>query len=292
MVVIVSHDAGGAEVLSSYVRRREIDCIYVLEGPAKRIFQRKLGPIKCLPLKKAIQQSESVLCGTSWQSSLEFDAIKLARSQTCRSVAFLDHWVNYRERFVRAGECCLPDEIWVGDRMAETLAQKAFPTTTIRVVENPYFQDIHQELKATHRQRVSKSDSIRVLYICEPIGEHALLQFGNERQRGYVEEDALRYFLANVKVLGKPIERLVLRPHPSEQAGKYDGIKLECEIPIEIGGTHTLIEEIVNSDVVIGCESMAMVIGLLAEKRVISCIPPGGKPCDLPYQEIENLQVL
>ncbi|MGB1984427.1 MAG: hypothetical protein ACPHOH_03080, partial [Porticoccaceae bacterium] len=42
----------------------------------------------------------------------------------------------------------------------------------------------------------------------------------------------------------------------------------------------------------VGCESMAMVVGLLAKKRVISAIPPGGRPCQLPQPAIENLQQL
>jgi len=37
---------------------------------------------------------------------------------------------------------------------------------------------------------------------------------------------------------------------------------------------------------------MAMVVALLAKKRVISTIPPGGMVCDLPQAEIEHLQVL
>ena len=43
-VAIVSHDAGGAELISSYVKRK-IDNIYlyVLSGPAVKIFERKLG---------------------------------------------------------------------------------------------------------------------------------------------------------------------------------------------------------------------------------------------------------
>jgi len=37
---------------------------------------------------------------------------------------------------------------------------------------------------------------------------------------------------------------------------------------------------------------MAMVVGLLAKKRVLSSIPPGGRPCQLPQLDIENLQQL
>jgi hypothetical protein len=35
-----------------------------------------------------------------------------------------------------------------------------------------------------------------------------------------------------------------------------------------------------------------MVVGLIAGKRVVSCIPPGGAPCPLPQRDIELLQDL
>jgi hypothetical protein len=232
------------------------------------------------------------LCGTSWQSDLEFNAIKLARSLDKRSVAFLDHWTNYCERFVRSGETCVPDEIWVGDAFAESMAIKIFPGLPIRRVENPCFLDIRRELAAIPMRRSPSPDKISVLYVCEPIREHGRLQFGDERHWGYVEEDALRYFLANMSVLGRSIDRVLIRPHPSEPGNKYTWAQDEFDLPIVQGGSRTLLEEMAEADVVVGCESMAMVIGLLAGKRVVSCIPPGGKACVLPQREIESLQGL
>ena len=44
-VGIVSHDAGGAEILSSYVVQNNLSCIYYLAGPTINIFERKLGPL-------------------------------------------------------------------------------------------------------------------------------------------------------------------------------------------------------------------------------------------------------
>lgn len=290
MIAVIAHDAGGAEILSSYVHRQGLDCCLVLEGPARRIFERKLGQIELLNLEEAVSQSASILCGTSWQSDIEFNSIKLARSQGKRSIAFLDHWVNYSDRFVRSGETCLPDEIWVGDVMAEAMAKEIFPGLPITFVDNPYFQDVRQELDATTTHRLSYPDSVSILYVCEPVSEHALKRHGNARFWGYVEEDALRYFLSNSSALGKPIERIMIRPHPSEVAGKYSWVKHEFELPVEMAGRRTLLEEIADSDFVVGCESMAMVIALLAGKRVVSCIPPGGRECVLPHKEIINFQ--
>jgi hypothetical protein len=287
---VVCHDAGGAEIISSYVRQHNLDCLFVLEGPALKIFERKLGFIKNTPLEDAVNQSASIICSTSWQSDIEFNAIKLVREVGKRSVAFLDHWVNYRARFSRSGVTVLPDEIWVGDVMAEAMVKEIFPNTPVVLMENPYFQDVQKELLSYQMVRSSRSDFITILYVCEPISTHALLRHGDARFWGYVEEEALRYFLSNISVLGKPIERILIRPHPSEPTDKYNWVQHEFKLPIQFGGTRPLLEEIAESDVVVGCESMAMVVALLANKKVISCIPPSGRPCVLPHSEIAYLQ--
>ena len=291
-LAVISHDAGGAEILSSYVKQQDIDCFYVLGGPALKIFERKLGPLEITTLEDAINQSASIICSTSWQSDIEFNAIKLAREVGIRSVAYLDHWVNYRERFFRSGVTALPDEIWVGDAMALVMAKEVFPITPIVLIDNPYFQDVKKELLTYQKQRPSRLDSIAILYVCEPISTHALLQYGDASFWGYVEDDALRFFLTNISVFGKSIERILIRPHPSELIDKYNWIKNEFKLPIQFSGTRPLLYEILDSDVVVGCQSMAMVVALIANKKVLSCIPPNGKPCVLPHAEIINLQNL
>jgi hypothetical protein len=292
MICIASHDAGGAEILSSYVRQRKPDCCFVLAGPAIKIFERKLGPVQLSPLENALAASSNLLCGTSWQSDIEWRAIALARDLGKPSAAFLDHWVNYRERFMRDSKTHLPDEIWVGDRLARERAEALFPGRAIKLVDNPYFADLRSELASLKRGPALRHGGLRILYVCEPLREHALLEYGNERHWGYVEEDALRYFLTHLDALGAPVGHVVLRPHPSEKPDKYDWALREFGMPIVRGGGRSLFEEVVDADVVVGCESMAMVIGLLAQRRVVSCIPPGGRPCVLPQTEIESLQAL
>ena len=289
MLAVVSHDAGGAELISSYVRQQGLPCLYVVEGPARNVFERKLGPIQTLPLEAAIQQASSVLCGTSWQSDLEFNALGLTRAAGKASVTFLDHWVNYQARFTRGLDVRLPDEIWVGDSIAESLALAALPGISLRLVDNPYFADLRLELASLVPRPSASREKLSVLYVCEPVREHSERQFGNARHLGYVEEEALVYFLEHADALGKPIERIVIRPHPSEAPGKYDWAFEQFNLPLVHGGSQTLLQEIVDCDVVVGCESMAMVVGLLAGKRVVSSIPPRGRACMLPYPEIERL---
>ncbi|MBT4147274.1 MAG: hypothetical protein HOE45_10465, partial [Gammaproteobacteria bacterium] len=263
MIAIVSHDAGGAEILSSWLLRNQQPYCLVLDGPAIVIFQRKLGNCEIHPLAHAIESCDWVLCGTSWQSNLEKQAIAQAKVAGKKVIAFLDHWVNYSERFQLDGITIQPDEIWVGDVDAQKIAQETFPETRVALNPNPYFKDLQIELKSIQKSP-SNSNKCSILYVCEPIREHALLSYGNERYWGYTEEDALQFFLENIDSFGT-VSEIKICPHPSESNNKYDWARLANSLVTETEMTKTLIEQIVEADVVVGCESMAMVVGLLAK---------------------------
>jgi hypothetical protein len=290
-VAIVSHDAGGAEILSSWLNRSYCQASVVAAGPAEEIFRRKCLNVELQTLDEALAMCTWVLCGTGWQSNFERQAIAQGRAMGKRTVAFLDHWVNYLERFKEGGESLMPNEIWVGDIDAERIARALFKETPVLLVPNPYTDDI---LAAIHRACVDhhKLSANKVLYVCEPIADHALAQYGNERHLGYTEYDALRFFLTHLSALGKTVESITIRPHPSEREDKYHWAVGLTSLPVEFGGNNSLLQETLNSDIVVGCESMAMVVGLLAGKRVISTIPPGGRPCQLPHREISYMQEL
>ena len=260
-----------------------------IEGPAVDIFNRKLGSFKNLSLETAIKDSDWVICGSSWQSNLECRAISICKSISKKVVTFLDHWINYQERFQFMGKLLLPDEIWVGDEIAERIAKNIFSSLPVILVPNPYFTEILRQLNDSINSEKHK-DKISVLYVCEPIREHALLQHGNESYWGYSEEDALIFFLNNIFVISKRIKIIKIRPHPSEDIEKYKWVSRYSDLILFSDGNKSLMEEIFEADIIVGCESMAMVVGLLAEKRVISCIPPGSRECGLPHSEIEHLQ--
>ncbi len=291
MIAIVCHDAGGAEILSSWVLQSQSAHCFVLAGPAVKIFERKVGKCELTGLDEAIRLSDWVLCGTSWQSTLEKQAIVQGKATGKKVIAFLDHWVNYPMRFQLEGVTVLPDEIWVGDTDAGKIAQKIFPKIKVVLTPNPYFEDLQIELQVI-QESSNHSRQGSVLYVCEPTREHALLAYGDERYWGYTEEDALQYFLKNIEALGSVVREIKIRPHPSERKNKYDWARRLSSLVIETASNKLLAEQIVEADVVVGCGSMAMVVALLAKKRVISSIPPGGKACALPQVEIEHLQVL
>jgi hypothetical protein len=280
MIAVISHDAGGAEILSSYVRQEGLDCLYVLEGPARKVFERKLGSINpSLSPEEAIRRSASVLCGTGWQSDLEFNAIKLARLLDKRSIAVLDHWVNYRERFIRSGETCLPDEIWVTDDYAFREAKKCFPDLKIQIKPNLYLEELVRQISP------AVSGEPQVLYVLEPIRADWVEHLAGEFQ-------ALDYFAANIGKLGiKPSAMIRLRPHPSDAAGKYDAwLTSHSELNVVLDDSPSLAAAISKVEWVAGCETYAMVVALAAGRKVVSTLPPWAHLCRLPHSAIIYLR--
>lgn len=289
-IALFSHDAGGAEVLSNWAKNNiNKDCLIIAQGPAFDIFSKNglAGFFSKKTIKEIISISDLIICSTSWDSDVEKDALREARYQGKKCISILDHWVNYKERFEdKNGKLFLPDEIWVCDVHAEKIAKSFFNECNIKLIKNPYLDNLQDEIK-----KIKLHSEIRneVLYVCEPISEHAYKEFGDVNYFGYTEKDALIYFLDNFKNIFDQKSQIKIRPHPSEKTEKYSWVKKYSNLNITVNNQLSLLEDICASNVVVGCESMAMVVALTASKKVISSIPILGKRCKLPHKEIKML---
>ncbi|MEW7009868.1 hypothetical protein [Lentilitoribacter sp. EG35] len=285
---LVCHDAGGAEIISSWAKQSENTCYLVAEGPAIDIFKRKCPELLRFSLNDAVRKCDWVLCGTGWQSQLEREGVSAGKALNKKTIAFLDHWVNYEQRFRENDDLILPDEIWVGDNIALEIARSLFQKTPITLQKNPYVEELLEEIDKKDKL-YSSSDDVTVLYVCEPIADHAFKNFGSDRHWGYTEKEAVDFFMTYKKLISHKISKVIFRPHPSEPKDKYDWIRKRYPQQVEIGGKLPLLDEVLKSDIIVGCESMAMIVGLLADRKVISTIPAGGRPCQLPHLDIIKL---
>jgi hypothetical protein len=294
-ILVASHDAGGAEIVSAWVKNhQEYAYTYLLEGPAAGIFLAKIPGLDLVPRKAVLNSTQAidlVLTGTGWGSDLEKELIAWAKSRGIRTAAYIDHWVNYRERFILQGNLVLPDEIWVGDNYALDLAQTTFPGSQVRLEPNLYFQEIKDELRKAGPAPEPDRRKVRILYVCEPTSVMAEKKYGNPRHLGYTEFEALEGYLQYLLDRATIIDRIRLRLHPAEPQGKYRHIIAQYWqiYDLEESQRRPLVEDCAWADWIVGCQSMALVIGVLAQKQVFSCIPPGGAPLSLPFPEIVRL---
>ena len=290
-IAIVCHDAGGAEQISSWLieNNQLFSYLFVIQGPAIKIFNKKGISGRNVSLYDAIKISDLVLCGTSWQSDLEINAIILSNKLKKKVISFIDHWVNYRERYIMDDNIFLPDEIWVSDQFAFERAKLIFHDIPVILQDNYYLM---YEKKRYSNMSISYKESIisnsnNVLYIGEPIAAHANKKlFMNEL--GYDEYTAFDYFMGNRHKIASSIEKIIIRPHPSQKASDYEWVYNKYnKNSIIISNEIELVNDLINVDYVVGCESMAMVIALYVGKDVYSSIPPQGRKCVLPQSDIK-----
>ena len=145
--VLISHDAGGAEILSLWVRNNLNDFVACLDGPAISIFKKNLGEIPLVSFDDAMSANPPLITGTSWASDLEKKAMLYSKHNSKYCCTVLDHWVNYKERFLYNGITLQPDELWVFDDYAYTISSNLFLSIPKRLFENPYFAYVKVQLK-------------------------------------------------------------------------------------------------------------------------------------------------
>ncbi len=288
-IAVVAHDAGAANLMIGWLRDlKDVEIRIAVSGVAADLFALEYPKLDNMPLDEAIEDAALLFSGTSSNLiNLEHDARLLARAIGIRSIGVIDHWVNYKQRFIRDDCEVLPDEIWVSDSEAYRLAQKFFAKTTIRQFENRYLEHQVEQIKAKS-DVYADHNGTHILYVLEPIsgswdGSNAPSEF-----------QALDFFVSKLNKLGlgKDIE-ICLRLHPCEAKGKYNAwCKAHSALNIAVDSESTLSDLIAWADWVVGCQTVAMVIALHANKYTLSTLPPSAPKCVLPQKGIKMLRDL
>lgn len=297
-ILVVCHDAGGAEIVSAYVKKnlKKNRFVCLVVGPAEKIFKRKgLGRYLITDEKKAknfLIKAKELITGTGWGSSIELDFIKEAKKNRVKSISYIDHWVNYRERFGyprKDWENKLPDEIWVGDKYAYNLARSFFGNTRVTLVPNEYFKEIKRGYKEkVKKNKIKKSNGI--LLISEPFGSN-VNSFGDKSHNTNTEFDVLNYILKYFAENNLD-NKIIFRLHPAENRDKYDKLLLNFKRKLKIkkSDSQDIYSDLVQCSTVVGVESMALVVAFLCGKKVISFIPIKNKNCPLPFEGIFRIR--
>lgn len=275
---VICNDAGaGNIVIASLLETGRTDWHAYMRGPSAKLWEITFPETASFDkLDSTLDEAELLITGTGWASNVEHDARKLARAHGIRSVAVIDHWVNYEERFIRHGETVLPDEFWVTDDYAVEIAKHTFPDGTVIKIPNCY---VETQLQAI--SQITVTGQPELLYVLEPTRSG----WGRETKG---EFQALDYFVSHLPQLDLPLGTVIrLRPHPSDAEGKYDAwIEVHPSLNIQLDDSINITESLGRASWVVGCESFALVLALMAGRKVYCTLPPWAPSCRLPHSGI------
>ena len=286
---MVAHDAGAARLLQSWITPLGPQLRFCLDGPALSLFEAERGPMQKLNLQESLQGCHLLISGSGWSSTLEYDSRCLAAALGIPSIAVLDHWVNYLQRFQRRGETVLPDGLWVADSEAAALAHRLLPGIPITQLPNHWLEMLQHGVQR-ERQQLGRTGAMtpakNLLYLLEPLRDHSSGLPNGE------EFIALDYWITKLPDLiasGLVAEReqlqLRLRPHPSETPGKYNTWITQQRDHWPVMLDHSLAQ----ADLTFGCETQALVAAIVCDLPAFSTLPPSAPPCRLPHSQLQHL---
>jgi hypothetical protein len=219
-VGIVSHDAGGANILNAMIKYfPETDFHCFLSGPAIKIIDAHNVQFSA-DEADFFGKVDLVLCGTG-STSYEKKLLRKAKQRSLPTAAFIDHFVNYRDRFVLNGKVVFPDFCFVCDLYSIELAKKELaPYKKIYLCENYLVSYLCSEITA-----MAEPENNSVLYILENIEE----DWGGE---ALPWEVAFNNFYDNFYKISQ-FDKIIVRAHPKDEPSIYQSLKKYKEVTFD-----------------------------------------------------------
>ncbi len=271
-ILIVSHDAGGAYLLSKWCGDwlKYHSFRYHLLGPAIKIFKEHIPHLdnyKKIPWGDI----DCVITTSGWQTSFERDAVRQAKLRGLYVITYLDHWANYKIRFKDENDYQYPNELWLADREAMNIAVKTFALEQIfcRYMRNRHFYQIKNDVEGGNRTKEA------ILVCLEPI------------RNGYSWEKAyknLKYYLLD----NYPKDhKLLIRDHPSKSNTHLSELYLSIKdyFHVEIS-ENELSTDIAYSKSIFSYQSSVLAYACYLNIPAYSFFPKQEMEPILPHKEI------
>lgn len=290
-IALFAHDAGGAEILlellkaSSHDEKFEIFCLK--DSPcfkllkAKKLehfFQEITNDKDDINTKLSFFNPNIIAYSTGWQNHLEYYFLRYAKTHNIPSIAFLDHWTNYRERFGYPSlgwEQNLPSFIATHDKASEQKA-KELGLSNVVPIKN-------YALIAQLKNFKPSAQNDTLLFLTEPTSNVAQATYNDPDYWGFNEKNVYKTLLTCKEKFD--CKNLIVRLHPSDSPKIYKEIDKNTNF-----SNATLEEEIARAKVIIGIDTIALYIAYLLGKKTLSYIPSSKRDCCVPLPKENQIK--
>lgn len=244
-------------------------------------------------------QPDLLLLGTGWGVSLDKWLLRWAEGAQVPSLALIDHWCHYRERFMEptTGVVRLPSRIGVMEPFAlEQAVQAGLPRDRLVITGQPYLEALIAQ--ARRPELLSEARALRKQWLqTAHAGAGApLILFASERYPenpgvpvpsfpDYTETEALEGLIQALIQMTKANRSfrptLVVKLHPKESLQSFELGPLAREWKVQVAGGVSAWPCILAADLVVGMTSMILLETALIGKAAVSFQP--GVEKDSPF---------
>lgn len=274
-VLVVTHDAGGSEIIAAYVKKHRARAHFHVytNGPGARVFRRVGVPFHRIAndraairavIRKHKDADYALLALKGWMTNIEWLAREEAMRVDMRTVVYLEDWRRYRERFgypKKNWEKNLPAELWAGDQAALKLARTLYKDTktSIRYVPNEYFKAV--SLRVKKRRRATRAKD--VLFLSSPLQDL---------------EPIVEQLLEILSQKRGP--RLLIRLHPADKKDRYRILlrRYRGKVISEISKHADPASDFARAKMIIGTRTVALALAAYCGLPTFSVLSPVKAP--------------
>jgi RimJ/RimL family protein N-acetyltransferase len=249
-ICVAANDAGGAEQIAWLARKINHRIKAYLDGPAIRVFAGSGINFEPITSLGELIKSDLVITGSGWMSPLENEVIRFCRKEDIPCLTLLDHWVNFKERFLKE-PVAEPQMLAVTNLPALTLANQTFKGKSIWLLPDFQIDTYKASIKVTNTRS-------KVLVLMEP-SPTLSLEFCITLEMEYaLIEKAVQIKETN------GFESVEIRLHPSQALGSQNSSKLRKRFPgILISNKKDLVDDLSDSALVLGFSSYGLYISAM-----------------------------
>lgn len=306
-IVLFTCEPGGAEVLTPVVellkKQEKYKITTLAYGLAVERFRQNGVDIECVsPIKLGDQElfekySPDLIITSATSLPTKDMSEKYiwenSRSNSVKTVAFVDQWQNYSLRFsgptVGEHHKYMPDLInCINQTGYDEMVAEGFPSDRLLKLGQPYLSTIKEKYGLINKRAIEEKLGIGetinvVLFVSEAIYEN----YG--RVRGYDQYDALEVFLAAIALSEEKCLALI-KLHPKDDPARFkDLLKRHPQSNVKlVQNEFTSLDCICVADIVCGMSSVMLVEAFILGVQVVSIQPNllGNDPFVLSRAEI------
>lgn len=275
-ILFFAHDPGGANAISPLIDplSKNHEVFVFAKGPAL------LKIPNAQELEKDTLQKimpDFLITGTSANDKTEKYLWEETKSLNIKSMAILDHWMNYGIRFSKYGlnefekfnkKCdFLPTYICVMDEFAKVeMVKDGVPEEIIHPLGNPHFETIISQAKNVKdvRSNFAKENEFLITFASEPYIE----DYGNGNEKIVLEH--------LIDIVKDKNVKIIVKLHPKEEFSKYAEYEKNSNIILDKNTSPT--EVILASDLIISMTSMFLIEAMILNRNILSYQPEEKSP--------------